>query len=219
MIALELISQSITPTKTSDSGEDVLFMMNLLQVRHLPIVNQEQFLGLISESDILAHDPKDAIGSYRLSMMRPFCYEDEHIFEIMGKVSKFDLTLIPVVDKNENYLGVIKMERLLRYFADSFAFTEPGSILIIETTIKNYSMADICRIIEGENIGILSTFLHKDPDSTRVLITIKTNQRDILRAKQTLERFGFEVSSSFSDGDQNDGVKERYDLLMTYLNV
>ena len=219
MTAKELLSNDIIPARTSDKGEDILSIMHLFHVRHIPIVNNREFLGLLSESDVVIHDLQEPVGSYALSLFRPYCYENEHVFDIMGQLSRFDLTLIPVIDHEHHYLGVITMEKLIHYFADSFAFSESGSVLTIETNESNYSMSEICRAIESEGTNILSTFINKIPDSTRVQITVKTNAKDNFRIRQNLERFGYEVLISVGQDEYADSLKDRFDSLMAYLNV
>ena len=54
MIAEKIISTAILPLKTSDTGNDALTIMEDFFVRHLPIVNDKQLLGVISEDDILS---------------------------------------------------------------------------------------------------------------------------------------------------------------------
>ncbi|MFZ1705007.1 MAG: CBS domain-containing protein [Saprospiraceae bacterium] len=219
LTAKDLISTDLAAVRTSDRGEEVLTMMHLNHVRHLPIVNNTQFLGLISETDIVLHDLKEAVGSYSLSLFRPYCFEKDHIFDIIGQVSRFDLTLIPVVDEQNQYVGVITMEKLLQYFADSYAFAEHGSVFTIETTEQNYSMGEICRIIESEGIKVLSTFINNNPNTTKVEITVKTNAKENFRIKQSLERFGYDVRLSEGQDEYIDNLKDRFDSLMTYLNV
>ena len=63
MIAKDLISEEIVPLRTSDTGEDALAMMSDFHVRHLPIVNGSQLLGLISEDEILEFDAEESVGS------------------------------------------------------------------------------------------------------------------------------------------------------------
>jgi signal-transduction protein with cAMP-binding, CBS, and nucleotidyltransferase domain len=219
VIAKELISQSVLPVQTSDLGSDVLQQMRIYHLRHLPIVNHEQLLGVVSEDDILIHDENDPIGSYRLSFLRPFSFENEHLFEVMTKMGRLQLTIIPVIDKKENFLGVITMEDLLKYFANHFSFAEPGSILVVETSRGHYSLSEIARIAESDDIIILSSFVNAIPDSHRVYVTLKLNRQDIQSLKSSLERFGYEISATFSETDHHDGLKDRYDALMTYLNV
>jgi signal-transduction protein with cAMP-binding, CBS, and nucleotidyltransferase domain len=219
VIAKDLISQTVLPVQTSDTGTEVLQQMKVYHLRHLPIVNHEQLLGVVSEDDVLIHDENDAIGTYRLSFLRPFSFENEHLFEVMTKMGRMQLTIIPVIDKKENFLGVITMEDLLQYFANHFSFAEPGSILVIETSRKHYSLSEIARIAESDDIIILSSFVNAIPDSHRVFVTLKLNRQDIQSLKASLERFGYEISATFSEAEYHDGLKDRYDALMTYLNI
>ena len=219
MIASKLISSLVMPLKTSDSGEEALTLMNINHVKHLPIVNDSHLIGLISEGDILSHDLNEPIGSYQLSLVKVYAYEKEHLFEVMSKMASNNLTVIPVVDDEEHYLGLITQEDLIQFYASSFSFTEPGSIIIIETNKHQYSLAEISRIIEHENASILSTFLTTDNESTNVLVTIKVNRQDIGRIISALERYEYVVKGSFTEEEYFDELKERYDSLMTYLNV
>lgn len=219
MIAKDLISQTVLPVQTSDTGTEVLQQMKVYHLRHLPIVNHEQLLGVVSEDDVLIHDENDAIGTYRLSFLRPFSFENEHLFEVMTKMGRMQLTIIPVIDKKEKFLGVITMEDLLQYFAIHFSFAEPGSILVIETSRKHYSLSEIARIAESDDIIILSSFVNAIPDTHRVFVTLKLNRQDIQSLKASLERFGYEISATFAEAEYHDGLKDRYDALMTYLNI
>jgi len=219
LIAKELISYEISALRTSDTGEEAITMMSIFHVKHLPIVNEVQFLGLISEDDILNHDLDEPIGSYSLGLARPFCYENEHIFEVMSKMAHGNLTVIPVVDAEDNYLGIIKMEDLVLYYAKSFSFSEPGSILVLSTSKPNYSLAEISRIVESENASILSTFLTASENSTEVQVTLKINKRDISSIISSFQRFDYEITASFSEYEYIDDLKDRYDALMSYLNV
>lgn len=219
MIAAELISQILAPLRTSDTGEQALAMMSIYHVKHLPIVNNEELLGTISEEDILSGNMDEPIGSYGLSLSRAHANQRDHLFEVMGKMADFQLTAIPVVNDQKKYLGVITQEELMQYYAKSFSFAEPGSILVLEMEKHNYSLAEISRIIEAENIRILSTFLTKSPDKDLVYVTLKIGSGDAQRAKTTLERHEYFVKASFVEESYIEDLHEHYDALMHYLNV
>ena len=204
---------------TSDTGEEAITMMSIFHVKHLPIVNNEHFLGLISEDDIFNSNMEEAIGSYPLSLARPYCLESDHLFEVMAKIAENQLTVIPVVDADEKYLGLITQGDLMQYYASSFSFSEPGSIIVIETTKPNYSLAELSRIIEGENAAILSTFLTTEESTNTVLVTIKVNKSELKSIIASLNRFEYTVRASFSEEEYIDTLRERYDSLMSYLNV
>ncbi|MCB0642117.1 MAG: CBS domain-containing protein, partial [Phaeodactylibacter sp.] len=66
MITASLLTNELVPLRTSDTGADALSTMNDFYIRHLPVVNNEQLLALLSEEDILDHDAEAAVGSYNL---------------------------------------------------------------------------------------------------------------------------------------------------------
>ncbi len=194
-------------------------MMDDFYVRHLPIVNNKQLLGLISVDDILNYDANEPIGSYSLSLVRPYANARDHIYELLRLLAEYHLTVIPIVDDEENYVGVITLEALLQYFAQMASFSEPGSILVLEISKRDYSLAEIARIVESENAAILSSFVTTIPDSTRVDVTIKINRQNIQSVIATFTRFNYDIKASFNEADYVGSLRERYDALMSYLNV
>ena len=65
MVAVDLISQNIPPLKTSDTGQTALNLMEIFRISHLPIVNNQYFLGLISDNDIYdMNQPEESIGNH-----------------------------------------------------------------------------------------------------------------------------------------------------------
>lgn len=219
MLAKDIISHDALPLRISDTGEDALSMMNLFLVKHLPIVSDTKFLGLISEDIILNHDIEEAVGSYSLSLVRPFVRENDHLFEVMSRLAENNLTLIPVLNKEDNYSGLISLEDLLSYFAKNFSFSEPGSILVLKTSKPQYSLSEISRIVESENASIISTFLTSEDQSNGVYVTLKINKQDINSIIASFVRFDYEISATFSDYEYIDDLKERYDSLMNYLSI
>jgi acetoin utilization protein AcuB len=219
MVAESLISNVILPLRTSDTGDEALSMMDDFYVRHLPIVNNEQLLGLISENDIFNFDAHEAVGSYSLSLRRPYVNAGDHIYEVMRQLAQGDLSVIPVVDDENNYLGVVTQEDLLNYFATTFSFTEPGSILVLEINKRDYSLAEVARIVESENAVILSTFITSRPESLKMEVTIKINLQNIQPIIATFQRFDYLIKASFNEAEYMDSLKDRYDSLMTYLNI
>ncbi len=219
MIASEIISNNIFPVKTSDTGEFALNLMADYNVNHLPIVNNEQLLGVISEEDILSHDIFEPIGSYKLTLIRAFAKESMHVFEVMDILSKNELTLVPVIDYEENYTGVITTANLLHYFSNSFSFKEPGSIIVLDIADKDYYLSELSRIIESENAVIISSFVTQEPNSTNLAVTLKVNRQDISRIIAALNRYDYSIKATFTEVEYVDGLKERFESLMNYLNI
>ena len=219
MIAETLISDIILPLRTSDTGEEALGMMNDFYVRHLPIVNNKQLLGVISEEDILDHDVQEAVGSYSLSMNRPYVNIRDHLYEVLRMLAEYHLTVIPVIDDQNDYVGLITLEDLLQFFARTGSFAEPGCILVLEIGKRDYSLSEIARIVESENAAILSSFITSTMSSAVFDVTIKINRQNVQSIIATFERFNYSIKASFNEAEYMDSLKDRFDALMAYLNV
>ena len=81
MIAKDLISFNVPPLKTTDTGDKALQWMTDFYVRHLPVVEEGKFVGLIGEDDVLdLSHPELPIKAHQLSLHRPFTKANEHIY-------------------------------------------------------------------------------------------------------------------------------------------
>lgn len=219
MIAEKLISNTISPLFLSDSGEEAITMMNIFHVKHLPIVEDNKVLTLISEEFLSQQDLEDTLDSYNLIPTGIFSRNNDHLFDIMSKMAEFKLTVIPVLNQEDEYIGLITQEELLQFYGNSFSFKEPGSIIVLQTTKREYSLAQISSIVEAENGAILSSFLTNEDNSESVMITLKVNKHEIQRITEALKRYEYNIMATYTEDEYLDSLQERYDLLMSYLNV
>lgn len=220
MFAADLITNTIPPVHTSDTVQKVLERMVEFRVRHLPIVNEEQFLGLIAESDILPEvDIQTPIGALALSMINPYVREDQHVYDVIRLFYEQQLTVVPVLDIKKNYLGIIPINAMNEYFATITSVSQPGGIIVLDINNKNNSLAHMAQIVESDNAQILSSYVRTFPDSIRMEVTLKVNKQDISAIIATFLRYEYDVKATFNHNDNNDGSMDRYDSLMNYLNL
>lgn len=220
MYALELISDAIAPIHTSDTVQRVLERMAEFRISHLPIVNEEQFLGLLSEDDLAnVTDNKTEVGALKLALVNPYVLTDQHIYDVIRLFHEQKLSVVPVLDHKKNYLGLITINAMNEYFARITAADQPGGIIVLEISNKNNSLAHMAQIVESDNAQILSSYVYAYPDSTRMEVTLKVNKQDISSIVATFLRYDYNVKATFHNVGDNDGSKDRYDSLMNYLNL
>lgn len=220
MLAKELISTEIIPLKTSDTGLYAQKAMEEFKVSHLPIVNNVDFLGLITEEDVfLLNDPEEPIGNHTLSLAMPYVDQYQHIYDVVLLIANEKLTLVPVLNKSNHYLGVITLQDLVGHFGHITAVQNPGGIIVLELNENDYSMAEIAQIIESNDAKILSSYITSHQDSTKIEVTLKINKIDIYPILQTFNRYNYIVIASFSETNYKNDLMDRYNSLMTYLNL
>lgn len=221
MLAKELISDVVPALKTSDSGVKALYWMDIFRISHLPIVNNTEFLGLISDADIYdMNSPDEPIGNHYLSLFSPYVEENQHVYEAIELVSKLQLSVVPVIDQNKNYLGMITSQRLMQYMGDLYAVKNPGGIIILDLNANDYSLTQIAQIVEGNDAKILSLYITSPPDSTKLELTLKINRIDLTSIIQTFVRFDYTIKASFMEDHEMDSLySNRFEHFMHFLNI
>jgi acetoin utilization protein AcuB len=221
MVAKDLISEVIPSLKTSDLGQTALNWMEIFRVSHLPIVNNQVFLGLISDSDIYdMNNPEEAIGNHSLKLFKPYVDSEQHIFEVIGLASRLKLSVVPVLDKKNHFKGVITITDLIRHIAGLSSMDQPGGIIVVELIERDYSLSQIAQIVESNNVKVLSMYITSIPESTKLEVTLKVNTGDLASVIKTFERYNYDVKTWVSGNDSMDNFyTERFDMLMKYLNI
>ncbi len=220
MIAADLITDGIMPLKTSDTGKTALSWMEDYKLSHLPIVNEEKFLGLISEMDIYELNKFDEpLGNHTLSLKNPYVFDYQHVFDVLKLVNSLGLSLIPVLDEKNRYEGSITLQTLLSKTAELLSLDNPGGLIVLEMSINDYSLTEIANIVESNNAKILSLVINNKAESTRIEVVLKLNSIDFKGVLQTFERYNYSVKAFFDEELDVDNLKENYDSLMKYLDI
>ena len=155
MFAKQLIIDDIIPLKTSDSGAYALNWMDENKVSHMPIVNDVEFLGLISDEDIFTlNNFEEALGNHQLTLSSPFVYDDQHLFEIIKIIAEHKLTLVPVLDSKSRYIGSITAQSLTQSLSKIAAVENPGGIIVLEVSNNDYSLSQIAQIVESNDAKV-----------------------------------------------------------------
>lgn len=220
MTAIDVITDEIPPLIHTDSGEKALRLMDEFKVSHLPVLKNGNFVGLISETDIL--DRKDLTQSLDVlfdHLPRPYVADTAHVFEVLAKMAEHRISVLPVLDQQENYVGCTSVHQLMCLIANTGSIKETGGIIVLEMNRIDYSMVRIAQIVESENARILSSFIMSSPESTNIEVTLKISETDLGRIIRSFARFDITVKASFQRSSDQDDLQFRYDALMNYLNM
>ena len=218
MKAINLITEEIPPLIHTDSGEKALNWMDEFKVSHLPVLKNGNFVGVVSESDILDRlNAENSLDGLFDHLPRPYVFANSHVFEVLAKMSEFNLSVLPILDQNENYLGCTTIYHLMLQLANTGSMKEVGGILILEINNIDYSMAQIAQIVESNNARILSSYILTNSSSSKLEITLKINKLDLSSIIRTFERYDYVVKESFQKSMDNDDLQARFDSLMHYL--
>ena len=144
---------------------------------------------------------------------------DAHIYEVLFRISEHKITVIPVLDQDESYLGCTSIYKLMQMISNTGSIKESGGIIVLEVNRIDYSLAQIAQIVESNNAKILSSYITSSPDSTKLDVTLKINDLELDRIIRTFERYDYVIHASYQKSNFDDDLQTRYDSLLNYLNM
>ncbi|MGV6861366.1 MAG: CBS domain-containing protein [Putridiphycobacter sp.] len=220
MKAKYLISEYIPPIKYTETGEKALKWMNEFRVSHLPVLHGREYVGIISDDDIYDMvDPKHQLKEEFINLPKPFVYSNQHVYDIMKIIADAKITVVPILDEHNNYLGCTDLLFLMSQIVSVGSIRENGSIIVLTMGERDYSLTEIARICEENNAKVLSSYVNFIPDSTEIQITLKIHATNLEKVIRTFERYDYNITETYSKGDYSKDLSDRYDELMNYLNM
>jgi CBS-domain-containing membrane protein len=221
MLVSDLITDEVPPLKNTDTIDQALHWMEEFKVAHLAITKGREFLGLVAESDLLDANrkPEEEIEQSKVHLMRPLVHQSQHAYDALKMMAAMNLTLLPVLDDQDQFAGSITYKSALERFTGFSAIQEPGGIIELEMHKADYSLVQIAGIIEGNDSKVLSLYVTSVPDSQRLEITIKVNKDDLSRILQTFNRYAYNVKASYHQSEFEDDLKGKFNEFMRFLNI
>lgn len=220
MIARELITDDIPPLTVKDTGLRALAWMDEFKVSHLPLIDGSKYLGLIAETQILdLESPEKKFSEMNLELNQPHVLDTVHIYDVMMLISESKLSVVPVLDENDRFIGVTHLQYLMELIVNTASISEPGGIIILLMNERDYSMAQVSQIVESNDARILSSYITSSKDSMELELTLKINRTDLAPIVQTFLRYDYTVRAIYHKSRFRDTIQDNFDSLMNFLNI
>ena len=140
MIASSLLSNVVPVLKKEDTCVQALGWMDLFRVSHLPVLDGETYVGLLSDEIMYAHGSiHDPIGKLDIPREMTFVYEDVHMYDVIGVASSWLLSVVPVLNRKEVYQGAILLTDILHNIDKLLCIDDPGGIIVLEVNKIDYN--------------------------------------------------------------------------------
>jgi len=220
MLTGNLQTQTLPYLRLSDKVYQALELMNENHVEHLPIVDGDKYLGMISEDDLSqAENDHATLEQFKQSIFNPSVREDEHVLKAIQVAVQNGLTVVPIVGEENELIGVVTYPDLLRYSSEFMSLNEPGGLIVLEIESKNYSFNEINRLVESNDAQIKQLNTNVDPETGLMEVTIKINKTEISDIVSSFQRHEYNVKYYFGEELFENELRTNYDNLMNYLKI
>lgn len=220
MLNIDIISVGIQALHLEDSVQLAKEIMMDQHVAHLPVISEDKLLGCISEENLLDASSEEApISSLQAFFSQVSVQGIAHILDTLHISSEFQLTLIPVLNAEAEYLGSITAMDLLRHTEKIIGAGDPGAIIVLEIDRVNFAFSEIIKLVETNDAQVTQLNTYGDPHNSTFYITLRINKLEVSDIIATFQRYEYKIKYYFGEEQYENELRSNYNHLMNYLSI
>lgn len=216
MFIKEYISKDFPCFSLTDSIESARNTLEDFGYSHIFIKKSHHFYGAIAE-DFL-YEGEGTLKDLEHQIERFAILEDNNIMDSIRLFYTFSANVIPVINKNEKYLGYITCEDIFQNFSRYPLFSETGAILTLETPARKYSMTEIANIVESNNSKFYGGFITFMSDEV-IHVTIKISNENLSSIDATFDRYDYRIVEKYYSDEKSDLFKDRFGFFQKFIEI
>lgn len=219
MLNKELISATIPTLNLKDSVFQALELMAEFHVMQLAVVGDDKYLGLVSEDHLMNVDENLLLQSIEPHFSKVAVRAQSHFVEAVQSINDYSLSVIPVVEPENVFVGVITAADLLKQLGKSTGASEPGGIIVLEMEQRSFSFSEISKLVETNDAQITQLNTFWDSNTGSFFVTLKINKFEISDIIATFQRYEYQIKYYFGEELYENELRSNYDHLMNYLSI
>lgn len=221
MLIKEILNTKIAPLELSDTVAFALTKMDMMHTTKFAVVDpQKRLVGMASLPKLIGFtDESTKLSDVELEHAL-FVPEYQHLFEAARLMLSHELYVLPVVNDEMIFQGVVKKYDVINALGDLFNIASFGSVITVELSQADFTLSELVRLIETEGAKILGVAVQQPKaDNPYYRISFKLNLQDSSVVSAGLRRFGYTVTSEASSEALEDNYVDRADELIRYLDI
>jgi acetoin utilization protein AcuB len=194
-----MIKNPVTVSKDQDI-RDCLDLMKEFSIRHLPVVENQKLVGLVTESDlreVSSASPMEHMTVESVMIPQPITVSPDTAIEDAAKLIYFKkIGGLPVVDDDQELIGIITAMDLLEVFIELMGVMKSSSRIDVILGDDPEAFERVSALIRGEGGEIISVGISGEHSKTERIHFFRLEKCDVDHITSVLQDAGFDVVSS-----------------------
>jgi acetoin utilization protein AcuB len=202
-----------------DTVAQAIETMEAEQVFTLPVLDGQQFLGVVELDDLESASLQDELETLQPLFLKVSVKTGDHFIQALRLRSKYQLDIVPVLNEQQEWEGVIESARLLDQASQLLGAEETGSMLVLGMSRTDYAPGEINRLVESNDATIMNMNAVTDPGSGMLQVMIRINKEDISGIIATFQRYEYKVLYHYGEEAFDNSLQNNLEHLFNYLNI
>jgi len=196
-VARRMVSTVITITPSA-TVNDALHLLHQNNIRHLPVVEREQFVGFVSETDlrqVLLLPGGNDIRIKDVMNKDPVTIgPEENLEEAARRIYQHKIGGLPVLEDGR-LVGIVTVGDILAAFIEIMGVLQASSRIDIQLGDDPEAFESVSRIIKKKGGDIISVGMGDVQGSDKKCYFFRLNKCDVDVIADSLRKSGYEVIS------------------------
>ena len=210
MLAKDYMTRNVVTTRPDGLLIDVRKTMQEQDLRHIPVVDNEKLVGIVSLNTIRDAVPSKATDlsiheiHYLLSKMRIrdvmkknviTCGPDDHVEDVAKIMQVKRIGAVPVVEEGR-LLGILTNDDMFHVLMKILGMDTPGNRLTLEMERgRGELLVDIVKTVKTRGKFIKSLLSVESPHPGRQTVILHLDLSDMSEVVEALKEQGFEIQA------------------------
>ncbi len=219
MIASELLSEHLDCLRLTDTVEAAIDFMESQGVCELPIVDKKRLYNYARISSLHMFQDKQQLLLEVIpqNQFSPSVKIDQHIYEIVPILASNELSVVAVIDHDDQFLGVVDQKRLNKQITESLTYRGLGAVLVLKVSDRDFAPSVFARWIEENGAKIIGMMVHTTTEG-ELMVNLKINTTIVKNIVATFQRQNFRVEHVYLSEDFNQDNDRAIDLALKFFD-
>lgn len=204
MIVEEIMKTQVTTLNPESTIEDACNLIEEKKIRHLPVVQDGQLVGLVTDRDI-----RDALPSIFITeenkeiLLKPVaelmtkdlitCHPLDFVEEVAALLYEHHIGCLPVVNGTK-LVGIVTETDMLHTLVELTGAHQPGSQIEVKVPNRAGILNSVASIISKRKANISSVLVYPDrKDPSQKILVFRVQTMNPISLIENLESEGFKV--------------------------
>lgn len=192
------MAKKLVTTRKDATVADAINLMKKHSIRHLPVVEDGELLGWVTERDIREAYLASLIEQVSIGDIMtkdPITISPEaNLEEAAELLYRHGIGGLPVVDKGK-LVGVITVADIMAAFIEVMGILQESSRIDVILGGKPHAFENVTKIIRDHGSEIISVGMSAQQDRTRRIYYLRLTKCDVHALAKEIEKAGYKVAS------------------------
>ncbi|MFC0561996.1 acetoin utilization AcuB family protein [Halalkalibacter alkalisediminis] len=204
MIIEHIMKKNVITLTDTSTIKDAMQLLELHQIRHIPIINENQTLvGIVSDSDIRDASPSifhftDHLEDFLkpISTIMKKNVITAHPLDFVEEVStlfyEHHIGCLPILEDDE-LVGIVTETDMLHTLVELMGAHQPSSHIEVKVENITGKLSDIAAIFKDLKVSITSVLVYPHQDPAYKILVFRVQTIDPRRVVKVIEDNGYDV--------------------------